>query len=372
MKKINILHVTQYLDIGGLETLIVEICKKLDKSLFNVSVLCLGGYDKDYVDGLRQAGVEIAVISKQRKFDFGFFFRVRRFVTDRKIDVLHAHSGCFFYAALFSLLAGVRRYIYTAHGLPVLNRLQDRVEDNIAALVCSTIVPVSQEIGTVLGKRMPMAKAKMVPILNGIDIDRYQPYADEVKCRETAARYNLPDDAFLVGTVGRLEPVKNYTMLLRAFAKLEDQSGRKPHLVLVGEGSCCSELQTLAADLGIVEQVSFLGMQYRVHEILPLLDVFVLSSLTEGTSISLLESQACGVPAVVTDVGGNGVVVRHGENGFVCQLHDEQAMTAALSQLQSDINLAQTLGRAARRRVLEEFDLNTMVRRYEELYRRAD
>lgn len=372
MTKINVLHVTQYIEIGGLETLIVEICKKMDKSRFQVSILCLGGYDENYGAELRSAGVEIDVIRKQGKFDLGFFRKVCRFITEKRIDVLHAHGGCFLYAAIFSFFAKVKSFIFTAHGMPLSNSLQAVFEDRIAALRCQEIVAVSEEIKTTLARRMPWSKSRISVLLNGIDIDRFRPFTYDTERETMTDRYGLPQGAFLVGSVGRLEPVKNYSMLLRAFAGLPVNQGRRPHLVLVGEGSCRDELESLAARLGVADRTTFLGMQYQVHEILPLLDAFVLSSLTEGTSISLLEAQACDVPAVVTDVGGNGVVIRDKQNGFVCPLNDDEAMTAALQKLQTDPDLARDMGAAARHRVLEEFDLNSMVRRYETLYRRTD
>jgi glycosyltransferase involved in cell wall biosynthesis len=185
-----------------------------------------------------------------------------------------------------------------------------------------------------------------------------------------AERYGLPADVFTVGSVGRLEPVKNYPMLLRAFALFAADFSKPTCLVLVGEGSRKSELEALAEELGITAQVRFLGMQYRVHEILPMLDAFVLTSLTEGTSISLLEAQASGVPAVVTDVGGNGFVVRDGENGFLCAVDDDAAMAAAFAWLRDNPAPARRMAQAARKRVMKGLDLGSMVREYAQLYRR--
>jgi glycosyltransferase involved in cell wall biosynthesis len=193
---------------------------------------------------------------------------------------------------------------------------------------------------------------------------------DPARRAAAAKRYGLPADAFTVGSVGRLEPEKNYSMLLRAFALLAAGSSRPACLVLVGEGSRRAELEAQAAELGIADRVRFLGMQYRVSEILPLLDVFVLTSLTEGTSISLLEAQASGVPAVVTDVGGNGFIVRDGENGFLCAVNDDTAMAEMMCRLRDEPALARRMAEAARRRVRDGLDLGSMVRGYEHLYRR--
>jgi glycosyltransferase involved in cell wall biosynthesis len=367
MKKRRVMHVALSLDIGGLETVIKELCQRLDSSRFTSEVLCLQGYDPDNVGELKARDIPIHLMRKRYKFDLGYFFRVARLIRRQGIDVLHAHSGCFFYAAIFARLAGVKRFIYTAHGLPILNRLQDRIEDNLAGMVCSAIVPVSDEIRQVLEGRMPLSKGKMVPILNGIDTDRFRPFADVAERQRMLARYNLPEGSFLIGTVGRFDPVKNYPMLLRAFARLP-RGIREPHLVFVGDGPCRRELEKMAEEMGIAGRVTFLGRQYRVHEILPLLDVFVLSSITEGTSVALLEAQACGVPAMVTDVGGNGNIVSYGENGFLCDVNDDSAMAGALERLRGDCGLAQSMGLRARARVIDLFGLESMVRRHERIY----
>lgn len=366
--KQRVMHVTLSLDIGGLETVIKELCRRLDSDLFTSEVLCLRGYDEDNIKQLTEAGIPVHLLRKRHKLDLGFFWRVAKLLRRQKIDILHAHSGCFFYAAVFVCLAAVRKFVYTAHGLPVLNRLQDRIEDNLAGIFCSAIVPVSQEIKAVMERRMPLVKSKMVPILNGIDTERFRPFADASERRKMLDRYNLPEDAFLVGSVGRLDPVKNYSMLLRTFAALLVERGKQLRLIMVGDGPCRAELEKLASELGIAESVTFLGRQYRVFEILPLLDVFVLSSFTEGTSVALLEAQACGVPAVVTNVGGNGDIIEEGINGFLCEVNADADMIAGLQHLQQDSRLQDQMAEAAREVVLQRFGLSAMVQNYEKLF----
>jgi len=371
-KRLKILQVTQYLDIGGLETMILELCRHLDRTLFDVEILCLNGYDPQYIQRVIDNGISVHLLKKKHRFDLGFFLRITKFIRERQIDVLHAHSGCFFYVALFAIFSRVKIYIYTAHGLPVLKRLQDIVEDNLATLIVDTIVPVSVEIAEVLARRMPQSRRKMRLIINGIDTRRFSPRPEARQLHEVSAQYGLDTNIFWVGSVGRLESVKNYSMLIKAFASMNGVPGRKAGLVLVGEGSQMQMLQQLARDYDVEYQVVFLGMQYRIHEILPLLDVFVLSSLTEGTSISLLEAQACGIPAVVTDVGGNGFVVRNEENGFLCAVDDVVAMAVALCRLRDEPETAKKMALASRQRVLDGLDLDSMVKQYQRLYLQHD
>jgi glycosyltransferase involved in cell wall biosynthesis len=364
----KVMHVVQFLEIGGLETVVIELCRRVDHSRFEPEILCLCGYDPKYAAVLTAEGVKIHVMPKKHRYDFFYFFRVALFLRARKIETLHAHSGCFFYAALFFLLGGIKRFLFTAHGLPVQERLQDRIEDSVAGVLCRTLVAVSDEIKGSLASRMPLSKGKIQVIYNGVDTERFRPFVSSDEATQIARRYSLPEDSFIIGSVGRLEPVKNLAMLLHAFAHLMQTGARDAHLILVGEGSERHQLEQMADDLGLAGHISFLGMQYNIHEIVPLFDVFVLSSLSEGTSISLLEAQSCGVPAVVTNVGGNSFIIRNAENGFLCELNDVPGMSAAFMRLRNEKDLAQKMGKAARARVVDGLDYGSMTRKYEKIY----
>ncbi|MDR3090477.1 MAG: glycosyltransferase [Desulfobulbaceae bacterium] len=368
-KRYKILHVASHLKLGGLETVTMELCLCADHSQFDTEILCLNKYDDQFMQRVIDAGIPVHLLEKRYRFDFGFFSRVARFIRDKQVDVIHAHSGCYFYAALFTLLAGVKTFIYTAHGLPILLRLQDRIEDNIATLIVDTIVPVSEEIEEALVRWMPFSRPKMRLIINGVDTERFHPQPELRRRPEMIDKYGLSPEFFWIGSVGRLEPEKNYSMLLQALACANKRPGPTIKLALVGDGSQMRALQELAATLGIERQTLFLGKQLSVHEILPLLDVFVLSSLTEGTSISLLEAQACGVPAVVTDVGGNGFIIRHGENGFLCPLNDIEAMASSLCRIRDEPDMAKNMAQASCRRVETGLlNLNSVIKQYQDLY----
>ena len=367
--KLRIAHIALTLEAGGLETVVIELCLNIDRALFDPVVICLQGYDLKYAAKLVERKIPIQLLNKSSKFDLSYFLRVARFLRNGRFDILHAHSGCLFYAALFASLAGIKNLIYTAHGLPILNGVKDHIEDNFASLVCTKVVAVSEEIRNIISARMPLARNKMTVIVNGIDTNLFKPVAESRERSIIAKSYGLPSDCFVVGSVGRLEAEKNYSMLVRAFARMTSIEGaRQSHLVFIGQGSRQEELKGLVRHLALSQRVTFLGMQYKIQEILPIFDAFVLSSITEGTSISLLEAQACAVPAVVTDVGGNAFIVRSGENGFLCRVNDDVKMAEALCRLRDDPALTERMRLKSRERVLDGLTLDAMVRRYQELY----
>ena len=364
----KIMHISLTLGAGGLESVVMNLCSKIDSKLFENYVLCLHDCDVKYIDKLVEKNVHVEVIKKKCKFDILFFVRVVRYIKNCQIDIIHAHSGCFFYATIFFLFSRVKKLICTAHGLPVLNRLQDIVEDNISYILCDKFVAVSEEIYNCFAKRFLFSNKKVFLIVNGIDAELFKSFNTEEN-HKIRCEFGFGQGEFIVGSVGRLAVEKNYSMLLRSFALFQDKNPSIPkRLVFIGDGPERNTLEELSQELGIADMVTFLGNRYDVQRIVPIFNVFVLSSTTEGTSISLLESQARGIPAVVTNVGGNGFIVRQGENGFLCAVDDVEAMATALCRMCDEPETAKNMAQAARRRVLDGLDLTSMVEQYQQLY----
>lgn len=367
-KRINILQVTLCLEIGGLESLIIEICKHIDKTKFNIEILCLMRCDPIYRKILSQQGISVHILKKNRAFDIPFIIKFVSFLRHRKINILHTHSGCFFDSAICSSLAGGVRSIYTAHGLPLDTGCQSRIEDNIASLIIDRIIAVSDEIKADLQKRLPFSKRKINLIINGVNTSIFQPIQDQREIDATKIFLQIPLKKKVIGSVGRLEDIKNYDLLLRVFAKLAREHGNNVHLVLVGDGDEREKLENTVRDLDIFQNTSFLGIQYDIQKILPIFDVFALTSLSEGTCISLLEAQACGIPAVVTNVGGNSKIIKDGYNGFLCRKDDLDDIVRKIIILLVEDKMHKDFSIRSRNKVLDDFNLSSMVRSYENLF----
>lgn len=367
-KKIHIVHITQHLEIGGLESFIVEFCKKMDTDRFRATVLCLNAYDQRYKADLEQHGIRVHLIRKKHRYDIMFLFRAAAFLREIQTDIIHSHGGCFFYSSLIGKLARVRQLVYTAHGMPVSFGLQARIEEYLSCVMTDRIIAVSDEIAADLVSRNRSITAKLKIIINGIDTGRYRPIEDCTQRAACKAELGLPQKTRIIGSVGRLEKVKNYPLLLRACAKLLHDYDTDFHLVLVGSGSEEDNLKTLTRKLGIAEKVSFPGMQYDLQKIYPIFDVFVLSSLTEGTSLSLLEAQACGIPAVVTDVGGNANIIKNGVNGLLCPSNNHIAMAALLECLLNSDEIRLPMKTSSRAEILKRFDLSCVLNNYQDIY----
>jgi glycosyltransferase involved in cell wall biosynthesis len=366
---LRVLQITQFLEIGGLETLVIEFSRQLKKKGVEVELLCLNEVDEKYAGILRKNNIPVHVIPEQSRLNFNFFRRGSTFIRRNQFEIVHAHSGCHLNAAIFARIAGVPKFIYTAHGMPMYTRLRDRLEDSLACSMTSHVISVSHEIEIFLKKWFWFPRCQFKTIINGVDTNKFKPLADRSQKLKLLEKYRLPAERILFGSVGRLATVKNYPMTLHALKRLVDAGVKNIGFVLVGEGSQEQHLAELADKLNISNYVYFLGMQYNIHEILPLFRFFVLSSLTEGTSISLLESQSCGIPAVVTDVGGNSVVVSHKENGYLCPLNDDEKMARFMKELINNNGLADEMGENARKRVKQYFSVETMTEQYLQIYR---
>ncbi len=366
---LRILQITQFLEIGGLESLVIDLSSQLKTKGIEVELLCLNQVDEQYAAVLREKNIPIHVIPEQSRLHFNFFRQAAHFIRENNFDVVHAHSGCHLNAAIFTKLAGVDRFVYTAHGMPLFTGLRDRLEDTLAAWMTSTAVSVSYEIDDFLQQWFWLSRCKFRTIINGIDTNAFRPLDGQAHRQQLLKKYSLPADRILFGSVGRLATIKNYPMVLHTVKRLVDGGVNNIGFVLVGEGSRKRQLEALTEKLGISDFVYFLGMQYNINEILPLFRFFVLSSLTEGTSISLLESQSCGIPAVVTDVGGNRNVISPGKNGFLCPLNDNEKMAEYMQQLINNPELSATLGTESRTRVEQGFSIDTMTNKYLQIYK---
>jgi glycosyltransferase involved in cell wall biosynthesis len=207
----------------------------------------------------------------------------------------------------------------------------------------------------------------LLAVPNGIRIDAFAPACEE---RRAALRsvLALPEGSRIIGTVGRLSPVKDQRALLQAFARLHAEL-RDTALVLVGDGALRAALEAEAAALGIAEVVRFLGDRGDVRQLLQGFDAFALSSLSEGYSMALLEACASGLPIVATDVGGNREIVADGGNGLLVPAARPEALSDALAAILGDPARAAAMGRAGRDWALREASIDTMAARYESLYR---
>ena len=224
----------------------------------------------------------------------------------------------------------------------------------------ATVVP-SRTLRDVAMQRYGVRREKLALIPNGVDTTTYSPR------RVTAwrERYGISDGDIVFGSCGSLSPVKNLALLLRAFARAEVS---RSWLVLVGDGRCRAELESLALKLGVAGRVVFAGASNQPSLFYSGFDVFVMSSLTEQMPIALLEAMASGLPAICSNVGDTAAILGTCESPFVVPRNDEDSLVTALRAVGRDPELRASAGAANRAKCLNSFSLDRMIESYKRLY----
>jgi glycosyltransferase involved in cell wall biosynthesis len=242
------------------------------------------------------------------------------------------------------------------------------VVDRLASRRTDAIVAVSEALAEYLRSRRIVADPSRLHVIrNGVDCDRFRPGAAEPAL---GAELGLAPERPIIGSIGRLEPVKGYDRLVRAFARLhEEAGGPRPVLVLAGDGSERESLGRLAGELGVAADVHLLGWRDDIHALHGSFTVFAMSSFSEGTSVSLLEAMASGLCPVVTDVGGNRAVLGPELSHRIVPSDRPESLVAGLRDALVDAGSRRKDGEVARRRVEERFSLSGMIAAYEQLYR---
>jgi L-malate glycosyltransferase len=367
-RRIRIGFVMHVMQVAGAEMLVAEIVRRMG-DFFEPTIFCLDGIGA-LGEQLLAERVEVIHLERRPGRDYRVAWRMSRLIHRRGIEIVHAHQYTpFFYAALAKLLLGRRfRLILTEHGriFPDNVSRERRLANRwLLGPMADAITGVCQFSANSLARNDGFSRKKIVVIDNGIVLDRYKPEDHPGGIR---ARLGLDPARRYIGNIARFHPVKDQAMLLRAFARVA-KARDDVDLLLVGDGLLRATLTDLARSLEIEGRVRFLGIRGDVPDILRALDVFVLSSLSEAASLTLLEAMASEVPVVVTAVGGNPELVRLGIDGLHVPRGDASATATAILQILDDPDLAARMGQAGRQRVVERYQLDRTVATYLKLYR---
>lgn len=355
---IKVIHIVFSLEYGGLERIAIELAKHLNSGRYNVSICCLDTLGELTAEA-RANGIEVFLVKRRPGPDFTLPIRLAHILRKRKADVVHTHNmGPLLYGTLGARLAGVPVVINTRHG-----RAPKRTNAYIWK-ANDAIIAISQDARDEIVKWNHIRLDKLKVIYNGIDNDRYSSEKTGDTIRQNL---NIESGAMVVGTVARLSEEKDQFTLLDAFAKVISEL-QNVYLVIAGDGPLRKDLESHASDLGISQRVRFLGFRDDISSILRILDLFVLSSTSEGISLTLLEAMAAGLPIVATKVGGNPEVVIDGTTGFLVAPKKPAEMAEAIYNLLSDKKLAREMGDAGKKRVEEKFSLERMAKEYKEVY----
>jgi glycosyltransferase involved in cell wall biosynthesis len=358
---LRVMFMINDMTVGGAEMLTYEIIRRLDRERFAPELCCMRGLG-ELGERLRD---DVPVFSHvlKYKYDVRVLYRLTRLLRRRKIDaVVTVGAGDrMFWGRLAAWRASVPVVISAIHstGWPDrigrLNRLLTPLTD--------AFIGVAAPHGRYLVEEEGFPEDRVHVIPNGVDTDRFQPCQRDVALVQ---RLGIPPDARIVGLVAVLRPEKNHELFLRAAAIVRRQVANV-HFVFVGDGAQREVLERLRKELGLGDVVHFLGSRRDVPELLPLFDVFALTSKIEASPVSILEAQACGVPVVATRVGSIPDSVLDGQTGLLVSPGSVDEVAAAVLRVLRSPELAASLRALAREHVVSHHSLDGTVRGYEEL-----
>jgi glycosyltransferase involved in cell wall biosynthesis len=344
------------LTLGGAERMAVNLSLGLRARGNQVTVVCLrkGG---PLEQPLAEAGIEVATLGKGEGFRLATARALARLLRERAIDVVHTHNPLVHhYGVLAARMAGVPAVVSTVHGL---NNLEKRGKGELLYLLTSLatdrIVSVCRMAQDFFRATLPLPKEKMRVIYNGIPLERFL----RLPSRPAA-------DDFVFGAVGRLVPIKDQRSLLLAFQQVAARYPRV-RLEILGDGPMRAELEALRDELGLEGRARFCGASEDVTGFLAGLDVFVLSSRSEGLPMTLMEAMAAGVPVVATAVGGIPEFVEESGCGWLAPPANPEALARAMT---AAIEAGDLTERGARGRAFaaERCSLEKMAADYESLF----
>jgi glycosyltransferase involved in cell wall biosynthesis len=366
----KVVHVIEAMHRGGAESLLAEHARHAGPGVETVIVaLNRGG---PALERAREAGAAVHVLRDPRRGALanrvGGLFALAGLLRRERADVVNGHNPAGgLWACAAARLAGIPVALRTEHSLHYPGRYS-RVYpllEGIATVLTRRVVCVCQAVRESHVRRLPWASRRFVTVANGIAS------APHTRPREETRRaLGLAASDSVVLTVGSLTPQKDQATLLEAFARVA-RTRDEARLLIAGEGALRADLERRRDALGLGDRVRFLGDREDVADLLEACDLFVLSSVREGLSVTLLEAMRAGRAVVATDVGGNAEAVARDVTGRIVATRDPRALAGALESLLGDPARREAFGSAARARFAERFTAERMVRETEALYREA-
>jgi sugar transferase (PEP-CTERM/EpsH1 system associated) len=366
-----VVHVMHAFDVGGLENGVVNLINRMPRDSYRHAVLALTRIT-EFRARVQRDDVEFIALGKGPGHAVRHYPRLHALFRRLRPAIVHTRNLAALEVAVPAWSAGVPVRLHGEHGRDVgdldgSNRKYQRVRRLYRPFVTHQVA-LSRDLARYLVERVGVPRAKVTQLYNGVDTALFRP---------AGQRAAIPGCPFagaglwIVGTVGRMQAVKDPQNLVRAFVRalaLDPALRARLRLVMVGDGALYGEVTAMLARAGVQDLAWLPGERDDVADVLRGLDAFVLPSLAEGVSNTILEAMACGLPVIATDVGGNGELVVEGRTGTLVPAADAEALARAIVAQARDPVVARAQGKAARERVQATFSLDAMVDGYRRLY----
>jgi len=377
--KIKVLHIITRLDAGGSATNTLETVARLDPDLYAVQLISGRTYDpdgsiKDFIEDNKIDCIFLEALGRSIHpwQDIKALWQLYRLIRQGGFDIVHTHSSkAGILGRWAAWLAGVRHIVHTPHGhvfygyygkfisqlFIMIEQITSRISDKIITLT---------DIGKAEHVKWKIAKeAKFTTIYSGVEWQKFEP--DYNRMAQYRQQFDIPEGAFVFGSVARLEPVKGHVYLIEAMVKV---AAKFPDtkLVLVGEGALRKELEEKCRVLNLESRVIFTGHQADVTNWIHLMDVFMLGSLNEGMGRVILEAMACERPVIASRTGGIPELVVEGQTGLLVKPGDTDGLAEAMIHLYENRREVKVFGIEGKSLVTHIFSMDKMIEDIEGLY----
>lgn len=367
-----VVHILDRFMVGGLENGLVNLINGTPAWRYRHAVICLTGFN-DFRQRLAQKDIPVIALDKHPGQDWGLYGRLWRTLGRLRPDVVHTRNLAALEAQAVAAARGIRARVHGEHGRDVYdlhgaNRKYNFLRRGMRHFV-HRYTAVSQDLADWLTSTIHVPAERVTQIYNGVDTARFRPGTGTRTALYPAGFLN--EQSIVIGTVGRLAEVKDPITLLRAFAHLyHDQSANRTQLrlVLVGDGPLMAHVRKEVDQNEIAAATWLAGERDDVPELMRTFDVFVLPSLGEGTSNTILEAMASGLPVVASKVGGNLELVREGRTGLLVEPEKPALLAEAIAVYARNSEMRSQHGRAARSEIEKKFGLGHMIEQYLAVY----
>lgn len=368
-----IAHVVYRFSVGGLENGVVNLINRMPEEAYRHAIISLTDVSPEFTTRIERKNVEMHALKKPAGHALKVYPRLLGLFSQLKPAIVHTRNLAALEAVVPAWMAGVPVRIHGEHGRDVHDldgsSRKYRLLRRLYRPFVSKYIALSRDLEAYLRDGVGVPASRIEQIYNGVDTARFRP-APGGRAPINGSPFN--DAAcWIIGTVGRMQAVKHQTNLVRAFIiahRNDAEAARRLRLVLVGDGPLRAEAEVLLEEAGIAQHAWLAGERADIDAVMRGLDCFVLPSLAEGISNTILEAMSSGLPVIATDVGGNGELIEPGSMGALVPVDDPQALAMAILDYFRDPERARQNGAAGRQLVERRFSLEAMVARYLGVY----
>ncbi len=357
----KVAHLTYDMRIGGTEKVIMNLLSQNTHSDLEQQVLCLELPIGPFGESLQQSGVKVTGWHRRDGVDWSLILTLRNYIKREQIDILHCHQYSPWSYGALACIGLSTRVLFTEHGrfYPDFSSPKRKWVNPVLEKLTAKITAISQATKQALVDYEFLTCNRIQVIYNGLT-------PSDSSNVSTDALNLINDQSMVFGTIARFDPIKNHPLMISAFAELHKQHPNST-LLLVGDGETRAELEALVQKLGIQDAVIFTGYHPSPELLCQRIDVFLLTSFSEGTSMTLIDALRLKKPAIVTNVGGNPEIIRHGHNGFVVESGDQAQLVVAMQKLLDPL-LREDMGAQGYATYTERFTAKKMQDDYHHLY----